>query len=144
MMVSWWTQTGEASWTLMERAMFPEIPEVLLEKYAKYVTKQDLCDDPPMLFMSPTCSRVETDNPQSDVVFEDSQGCLIFLLDADGTVQANGICVANTLGEFLARMDLDNRSWFILEPSHIPRSWISDAKNVPGVQEYSFNMYVAS
>lgn len=142
-MSEWWTQTGEATWSKMDNPTLPEVPESIMAKYRKYKTKYDLCDDPPKLYSSPTCSSVCTDAHDDPTVFVDSQDVIWFRLDDDGKVIClYDIVVAGSLAEFLARMDLDNRAWYILDSTkRIPKDWVVVAKEPEGVIEYVTAMY---
>jgi len=72
-------------------------------------------DSPPSVFHSPTSSYVMDDNVDSPTVYCDQQGCVVWVLDKDGRVtDTQGTVVSETLAEFYARMDIDNRAWYIL------------------------------
>lgn len=110
----WWTQTGASTWDLIDREL-PDVPDAWKRKFQQYRTKEDVMNSPPPVFHSPTSSFVTSKDVEDPTVYCDQQGCVVWVLDKDGRVtDTRGTVVSETLAEFYARMDLDNRAWYIL------------------------------
>lgn len=102
--------SDKATYELVSIDDVPLIPRP--HGFEKYVSRDDLLKFRPPLF--PTSMRMDLQGPPS-LVCRDDQGHLQWHLNDDGSVGLVPNCpetvVANTLGDFLARIDLETRAW---------------------------------
>ena len=100
-------------------AHVPKLTAAMLEPFTRFKTFDDLMalsdDERQSLLTRSVTDCVLELNPRRRVFYVDSQGCVIWYLNDDGTVgtalNIPAEVVASSLAEFLARMDLENRIW---------------------------------
>jgi len=119
--MGWWgfelpNRNCEGTYSLYSFNSLPDIdidekylPVTDLQKLQDFVHDEQLSGDP--LFDSPTDCHFEID-VASGVFYVDQQGCVIWCIDDDGSViTSDGVTVAKSLPEFLARMSMENSIW---------------------------------
>ncbi len=107
------------------KCKYEDLPHVDESEYKEIVDLEKLADflhviknDHP-LKTSPTSCFFEIDR-NSGLFYSDQQGCVVWVLDLDGTViTSNGDYVAKTLPEFLARIAMENSIWYKLLPDRL-------------------------